>query len=84
MAGTFIAMEGAFRQHNEVSSGASDPAFGNPGIPLQNSVLYHENELRFSAQQSRISFKATGDIDPAQHLKGYFEMDFLGACGHFQ
>ena len=80
MAGTFIAMEGAFRQHNEVSSGASDPAFGNPGIPLQNSVLYHENELRFSAQQSRIALKATGDIDPAQHLKGYFEMDFLGAA----
>ncbi len=80
MAGTFIAMEGAFRQHNEISSGASDPAFGNPGIPLQNSVLYHENELRFSAQQSRIALKATGDIDPAQHLKGYFEMDFLGAA----
>ena len=26
MAGTFIAMEGAIRQRNEVSSGASDPA----------------------------------------------------------
>ena len=36
--------------------------------------------MRFSAQQSRIALKATGDIDPAQHLKGYYEMDFLGAA----
>src|SRR5690348_2245018 len=28
MAGTFIAMEGAIRQRNELSSGASDPPFG--------------------------------------------------------
>ena len=44
-----------------------------------NSLLYNENELRFSAQQSRIAFKASGDIDPARHVAGYFEMDFLGA-----
>ena len=76
MAGSFIAMEGAFRVSNEVSSGASDPGFGT--IPLQNSPLYSENELRFSAQQSRIAFKMTGDIDPAQHLVGYYESDWLG------
>src|SRR5215467_2368510 len=77
MAGTFIAMEGAFRQRNEVSSGASDPGFGT--IPLANSPLYYENELRFSAQQSRIALKASGDIDPTRHVTGYYEMDFLGA-----
>jgi hypothetical protein len=77
MAGTFIAMEGAWRQRNEVSSGASDPAFST--IPLQNSPLYGQNETRFSAQQSRIALKASGDIDPTQHVKGYFESDFLGA-----
>lgn len=77
MAGSFIAMEGAFRQRNEVSSGASDPPFSS--LPLANSPLYSENELRFSAQQSRLALKATGDIDPVQHTKGYFEMDFLGA-----
>jgi hypothetical protein len=76
MAGTFIAMEVAFRERNEASSGASDPGFGT--IPLQNSPLYGENELRFSAQQSRIALKASGDIDPTRHVKGYFEMDFLG------
>jgi hypothetical protein len=77
LAGSFIAMEGAFRQRNEASSGASDPGFGT--IPLQNSPLYYENELRFSAQQSRIALKASGDIDPTRHVRGYYEMDFLGA-----
>jgi hypothetical protein len=77
LAGSFIAMEGAWRQRNEASSGATDPPFGT--IPLQNSPLYSENELRFSAQQSRIALKVTGDIDPAQHLKGYYESDWLGA-----
>jgi hypothetical protein len=79
MAGSFIAMEGAYRQHSEVADGASDPAFGSPGIPLQNSALYNEKEFRASAQQSRIALKMWGDIDPNQHLKGYYEMDFLGA-----
>ena len=79
MAGSFIAVEGAWRQHSEVSDGASDPPFGSPGLPLQNSALYNEREFRASAQQSRIALKVSGDIDPNQHLKGYYEMDFLGA-----
>jgi hypothetical protein len=79
MAGSFIAMEGAERQHSEVADGASSPPFGSPGIPLQNSALYNEREFRASAQQSRIAMKAWGDIDPNQHLKSYYEMDFLGA-----
>jgi hypothetical protein len=79
MAGSFIEAAGAFRQHNEVADGASDPPFGSPGIPLQNSALYNEREFRASAQQSRIALKLWGDIDPNQHLKGYYEMDFLGA-----
>ena len=78
LAGSFIAMEGAFRVRSENSSGATDPPFVG-GIPLANSVLYSQNELRFSAQQSRIAFKMTGDIDPTQHLVGYYESDWLGA-----
>jgi hypothetical protein len=78
LAGSFIAMEGAWRQRNENASGASDPPFST--IPLLNSPLYNENETRFSAQQSRIAFKASGDIDPTRHVKGYYEMDFLGAA----
>jgi hypothetical protein len=79
MAGSFIALDGAWRQHSEVSNGASDPPFANPGIPLQNSILWNEREFRMSAQQSRIALKVNGDIDPNQHLKAYYEMDFLGA-----
>ncbi|MGO8913005.1 MAG: hypothetical protein ACLQDM_27285 [Bradyrhizobium sp.] len=79
MAGSFIAMEGAERQHSEVADGASSPAFGSPGIPLPNSAVYNEREFRASAQQSRIALKAWGDVDQNQHLKGYYEMDFLGA-----
>jgi len=78
LAGSFIAMEGVWRQHNEVSSGASDPAFST--LPFHNSPLYFEDETRFSAQQSRLAIKATGDIDPAQHLTAYWENDWLGAA----
>ena len=80
MAGSFIDLDAVVRQHSEVSDGASDPPFGSPGIPLQNSALWNEREFRASAQQSRIALKVTGDIDPNQHLKGYYEMDFLGAA----
>jgi TolA-binding protein len=62
LAGSYIAMEGVWRQHNEVSSGASDPPFGT--LPFHNSVLYFENENRYSAQQSRLAIRASGDIDP--------------------
>jgi hypothetical protein len=79
MAGSFIAFEGAWRERSEVADGASDPPFGSPGIPLQNSALYNEKEARFSSQQSRIALNISGDIDPNQHLKAYYEMDFLGA-----
>jgi hypothetical protein len=76
-AGSFIEGATVWRQRNEVSSGASDPPFSQ--LPFSNSVLYRENEWRASAQQSRIAIKITGDIDPAQHMKAYFETDFLGA-----
>jgi outer membrane murein-binding lipoprotein Lpp len=79
MAGTFIALEGAWRERSEVADGASSPPFGSPGIPLQNSALWNENEFRMTAQQSRIALRAWGDISPTQHLEGYYEMDFLGA-----
>jgi outer membrane murein-binding lipoprotein Lpp len=77
LAGSFLAMEGVWRQHNEVASGASDTPFSS--MPFPNSPLFHENELAFSAAQSRVALKANGDIDPVQHLTGYYEMDWLGA-----
>ena len=80
LAGSFIAMEGAFRVRSENASGATDAGGFVGGIPLANSVLYYQNELRFSAQQSRIAFKMTGDIDPTQHLVGYYEFRLAGRC----
>jgi hypothetical protein len=76
-AGSFIEGATVWRERNEISSGASDPGFGT--LPFSDSALYHENEWRASAQQSRIAIKMTGDIDPAQHMKAYYESDFLGA-----
>ncbi len=76
-AGSFIEAATVWRQRNEVSSGASDPAFSS--LPFPNTPLYYGNEWRASAQQSRIAIKMTGDIDPTQHLKAYYESDFLGA-----
>jgi hypothetical protein len=76
MAGSFVAIAGAWREHSEVSNGASDPPFANPGIPLQNSALWNEREFRMSAQQSRIALKVNGDIDPNQHLKAYYKWTF--------
>jgi len=76
-AGSFIEGATVWRQRNEISSGASDPPFSQ--LPFSNSPLYTENEWRASGQQSRIAIKMSGDIDPAQHLKAYFETDFLGA-----
>jgi hypothetical protein len=75
--GGFLAGETAWRQRNEVATGASDLPFSQ--LPYSNSPLYHENEWRATAAQSRFSVLATGDIDPVQHLQGYYEMDFLGA-----
>jgi hypothetical protein len=77
LGGSFIALDGVWRQHNEVSSGASDPPFST--MPFPNSPLWSENELRASAQQSRLALKVSGDIDPTQHLAAYWENDWLGA-----
>jgi hypothetical protein len=74
--GGFVEAAGIWRDRNEVADVGSPPF---SSLPFPNSPLYHEDELRFSARQSRISLKATGDIDPFQHLQGYYEMDFLGA-----
>jgi hypothetical protein len=74
--GGFIEAAGVYRTRNEVADIGSD--FNN--IPYPISPLYHENEMRFSARQSRLWFGAEGDISPSQIVRAYFEMDFLGAA----
>ena len=78
MAGTFVAFEGSWKQRDELASGATNVPFSTG--PFPNSPLYHQGNTNFTAQQSRIAFKASGDIDPSQKLTSYFEMDFLGAA----
>ena len=79
MAGTFIAMEGAFRERNEVSSGASDPALRHDPAAELSTLRRKRAPVQCPAEPHRV--KASGDIDPTRHVKGYFEMDFLGAAG---
>jgi hypothetical protein len=74
--GGFIEAAGIYRTRNEVADVGSD--LNN--IPYPISPLNHENELRFSARQSRLWFLAEGDISTSQIIKAYFEMDFLGAA----
>jgi hypothetical protein len=52
--------------------------FGN--IPFANVPSSHTDEFRFSARRSRLSFLTLGDVDPATHLAGWGEVDFLGAA----
>ena len=74
--GGFIEAAGIWRERNEVAD-VGDTPFSS--LPFPNSPLYHENEFSLSGRQSRLAVRATGDIDPAQHLEAYYEMDFLGA-----
>jgi len=73
----FIEAAGIWRNRNEVADVGSD---FNTGIPFPISPLYHENESRFSARQSRLAVTAQANISQWQLIQGYFEMDFLGAA----
>ncbi|HTZ69754.1 MAG TPA: hypothetical protein VMB71_03800 [Acetobacteraceae bacterium] len=75
--GGFIEAAGIYRTRNEVADVNSN---FSTGIPLPNSALYHENETRFSARQSRLSMLAEGDPDENTKLIAYFEGDLLGAA----
>jgi hypothetical protein len=72
--GGFLAAETVYRQHNTVSD------IGTPfaSIPYPFSPQYSEPEFRGTARQSRLSLLVEGNLDPAQKLAGYYEMDFLG------
>lgn len=76
--GGFFAADGIFRSRNDVTDIASN---WNTGIPLRNSALYHENEFRGTARQSRVTLLVHGDVDAQQHVSGYAELDLQGAAG---
>ncbi len=75
--GGFFAADGIFRSRNDVTDVASN---WNTGIPLRNSALYHENEFRGSARQSRVTVLVHGDVDAEQRVSGYAELDLQGAA----
>lgn len=74
--GGFIEAAGIYRSRNEVSDVASD---FNTGLPFKNLVQSHEQELRGTARQSRVSGLVSGDIDAYTHVAAYIESDFLSS-----
>jgi hypothetical protein len=74
--GGFAAAESVYRTKNNVSDIGSN--FSK--IPYNNSVLAHEDEIRLTGRQSRISFLAQGNPNPDLTLGFYGEFDFLGAA----
>jgi hypothetical protein len=72
--GGFLAAESVWRQRNEVA----DMGSLFTAIPYPFSPLSNEHEFHGSARQSRLSLLIEGQINPAEKLSGYYEMDFLG------
>lgn len=76
--GGFLALESVTR-NPFMGADIGSPPYTN--IPYELVPSSHSTEFRFSARQSRASLLAQGDVDPAIHLAGYAELDFLGAAG---
>ena len=75
--GGFADADGIYRSRNEVADISSS---FSTGIPFPNSPLAHENEVRGTARQSRASLLASADVDNAQKLSAYVELDFQGGA----
>jgi hypothetical protein len=71
--GGFFAAESVFRNH----ATGDDINTQFTGIPYPNSALSRITENEFTARQSRLSLRVTGDIGSFK-LTGYVESDFLG------
>ncbi|MGH6851455.1 MAG: hypothetical protein ACREDD_13575, partial [Methylocella sp.] len=79
--GGFSITPGGFLELGSVTRSAyigADMAtpFGN--IPFADVPSSHSAEFRLSARRSRLDFLALGDVNPATHLAGFGEFDFLG------
>lgn len=70
--GGFMDFTSIFRSTNTGNLGTNFFA-----IPFSNTVAGHITEERFTAQNSRVSLKATSKFGE-NNVTGYFEMDFLG------
>jgi hypothetical protein len=73
--GGFLAAETAWRQR----SAQADVNTPFTSAPFPDNDLAHVSEFNASGRQSRLSFLAEGGGDNVK-LRGYYEMDWLGAC----
>ena len=74
--GGYAAMEGVWRDKNEVTSIGSNFS----AIPFDNFDQAHVDELRATAPQSRLSMLAEANVSDYQKYASYLEFDFLGAA----
>lgn len=76
MPGGYIAFDSVYRSRWL----GNDIAISYNTIPFGNSPQANLNEFRFSARTSRPSLRVDGDVNATTRLRGYLEMDFLGAA----
>ena len=77
LAGSFIAMEGAFRQRNEVSSGASDPASAPSRCRTRRSTR-ERAALQRPAEPHRV--EGVGRHRPDPPRQGLLRNGLSGCC----
>ncbi|HEY3799813.1 MAG TPA: hypothetical protein VGL58_15800 [Caulobacteraceae bacterium] len=71
--GGFAAAEGVYRSKNDVADIGSNYS----KIPYLNNENAHEDELRGTGRQSRLSILAQGNINPDLTAAFYGEFDFM-------
>lgn len=74
--GGYIDMTGVYRSAN-LTSGSGSPA---NKVPYPNSPNYYVDEIRGTAQQTRLSLLIQNSLSNTQALTGYIESDFNGAA----
>lgn len=74
--GGFIDADGIYRSKN-LASGTGSP-FNR--IPLPNDPNAHVDELRGTAQQTRLSIALDSNISKVEKLRAFVEFDFNGAA----
>jgi hypothetical protein len=75
--GGFIEAAGIYRSRNEVTDITSN--FGS-GIPLRNSVLYHEPEFRETERRTTLQAFVDGHPDEATEVSALIQSDFQGGA----
>ncbi len=76
--GGFAELDGIYRSRNETRGTSSSFT----GIPFNNTADGHLSELRGTAQQSRFSVLAQGNINNDILVSGYGEADFNNGAGN--